>query len=101
MFFCPLNPESLKSCVQWVYKPSDKTFDEQVKINMHFAITEWAQHGKHAFTAHKHTLNKYVSPKSQYYLEFDHVLKKILSDSYERPLGPMFAERFKTATSFF
>lgn len=99
--FCPLNPESLKSCVQWVYKPSDKTFDEQVKINMHFAITEWAQHGKHAFTAHKHTLNKYVSPKSQYYLEFDHVLKKILSDSYERPLGPMFAERFKTATSFF
>jgi len=99
--FCPLNPDSLHSCVQWIYKPTDKTFDEQVKINMHFAITEWAQHGKDKFEYHKNLLNKYVGPKQQYYLEYDHVRKKMMGDAYEREIGPNFAARFKTASSFF
>jgi len=68
---------------------------------MHFAITEWAQHGKDKFEVHKNLLNDYVSPKHQYYLEYHQVLNKIMGDAYEREIGPNFMERFKTASSFF
>jgi hypothetical protein len=82
IYFCPLKKDTLYGSVQWMFKPTDKSKDQQFAVICHNALREWAYWGRESFEAHKSIINQFLRYKNPCF---------VYTETYDERLEQMIA----------
>jgi len=88
LIFPPLNPESLKSSVQYIMKSKDLTLSKEKLFAtvVHGALYEWVYHGKETFEKHRAILNQYLGHYGHNY-RFNYSYEELITDKIFRTVN--------------